>query len=315
MLALIVRRLMGMIPVLFLVSIVIFSLQLLLPGDPAVGIGGEFATPEQLEAIRQQLRLDQPAIVRYFDWVWGLLQGDLGTSLANGLPISGQIFARLGVTAQLALLAVAFASVVGIAIGVTQSAFRDRWPDNVLKFVTSLGMSIPGFYLAGILVLVFAVNIRLFPPSGFVPFTRSPVEWFSHLVLPTLTLGVLLAADLARLVRAGMLRTAESDYVRTAYAKGLPSVTVLGKHELKNAMAPVIAIFGVTVAHLLAGAVLIEHIFTIPGLGAYTITAISTRDLPVIQAVAMLAAVVTLLISLLVDILLAQLNPKVRISG
>jgi peptide/nickel transport system permease protein len=315
MAAFILRRLIGIIPVLFLVSVVVFSLQLLLPGDPAVGVGGEFATPEQLALIRERMGLDDPVVVRYFDWLASLLSGDFGESLVDGSPIGGEILGRLAVTAQLAIASILAAIAIGLPVGVVQAAFRDRWPDRALKFVTSLGLSIPNFWLAAVFVLVFAVTFQWFPSFGFENLTRSPLDWLTHLVLPATTLGVLMSSELARQVRAGILRTAEAEYVRTAFAKGLSRFRVLSKHQLKNALAPVLAVFGVTVAHLLAGAVLVETIFGIPGLGAYTITAIGSRDLPVIQAVAMISACVTLLISLIVDVLLAQLNPKVRITG
>lgn len=315
MAAFMLRRLLSAVPVLIGASLIVFSLMLLMPGDPAVGIGGEFASEQRIEQIRVRLGLDDPPVVRYWNWISDFARGDFGESAVNGTPIASELWRRLGVTLQLAAGALVTTLLFGVPVAVIQASNRDRWPDTLLRFMTSLGLAIPNFLLAALLILVFAVSLGWLPSQGYVRFAESPADWLRHLILPVVTLGVLLACVIARQLRAGLVNIAESEYMRTARAKGLSSRRIVWKHQLKNAAAPALVVFGVSVAHLLAGAVVVEVVFGLPGLGRYTITAITSRDVPVVQAIAMLSAALAVITSMAVDALLALLNPKVRLSA
>jgi peptide/nickel transport system permease protein len=308
------RRVLIAIPLLFLVSLAAFSLTWLLPGDPASAIGGLGATPEQHEQIRQRLNLDDPAPVRYARWIGNAATGDFGESALSERSVSHELKRRLPITGSIAFGAFVMALIVGTLIGVVQGTFAGRLPDKALLFFVSLGLSTPGFWLATLFVTFFAVEHHWFPAVGYVSFSASPGKWLEHAFLPMLTLAILTWSELARQLRTGLVSVLDQDYIRAARARGLSNSRVVGKHALKNAALPTITIIGLRLGHLLAGSIIIENIFNIPGLGAYALGAVQNRDVPIIQAVVLVSAAVVVIVSMLVDIAYAYLNPKVRVS-
>lgn len=314
MLEVVVRRIAGAIPLLLVVSALAFSLSVLVPGDPAVAMAGEFASEEQIELLRQSMNLDESAPVRYVTWLGDVVQGDLGTSAGTRRSISAELGRRIPITATIAGGAFLLAVLVGVPIGLLQGMNAGRWIDRSLLVGVSLGLSTPNFWLATLLVASLAVNLQWLPSVGYVPFAESPVEWARHLVLPIVTLAVFAAAEVTRQLRTGLVEIAEHDFIRAAWAKGLPRIRVIGKHALKNASMPALTIVGLRLGHLFAGSVIIEEIFGIPGLGSYALQAIQNRDFPVIQAVILVSAAIIVVINLLVDIAYAALNPKVRVG-
>lgn len=308
------RRALQAIPLLFLVSLAAFSLTWLLPGDPASAIGGTDATPEQVEQIRQRLNLDDPPVVRYVNWVSNALRGDFGESALTERSVSDDLQRRLPITGSIALGAFVIAIAAGAVIGVVQGVFAGRWPDKVLLFLVSIGLSTPNFWLATLLVTWFAVELGWFPAIGYVSFVDSPSQWLRYAFLPMVTLAVFTGAEVARQLRTGLVDVMDRDYMRAARARGLSNKRVVGKHALKNAALPTITIIGMRLGFLLAGSIIIENIFGIPGLGSYALTAIQNRDVPIIQAVVLVSATVVIFVNLLVDIAYAYANPKVRVS-
>ncbi|HEX7094385.1 MAG TPA: ABC transporter permease [Acidimicrobiales bacterium] len=310
----VLRRALQAIPLLFLVSLATFSLTWLLPGDPASAIGGVDATPEQVAQIRERLDLDDPAHVRYLRWIGGALTGDFGESALTERSVSDELQRRLPITGSIALGAFVMAVIFGGLAGVIQGAFAGRWPDKLLLLLVSLGLSTPNFWLATLFVTWFAVELGWFPAIGYVSFSASPLQWLRYAFLPMLTLAIFTASEVARQLRTGLVDVMDRDYVRAARARGLSNARVVGKHALKNAALPTITIIGMRLGFLLAGSIIIENIFGIPGLGSYALTAIQNRDVPIIQAVVLVSAAAVIIINLLVDIAYAYANPKVRVS-
>lgn len=309
------RRLLATIPLLIVISIAAFSLSLLLPGDPAVAAAGPNPTTEQIAAARTALNLDQPAPVRYLDWVGNVLHGDFGVSIATGREVRDEIAQRLPVTAAIAGFAVLLAGLLGLVVGTLQALFADRLPDRGLLVLVSLGLSVPNFWLATLLVSLFAVHLGWLPAIGYVSPGTSIGGWAAHLVLPVVSLAVFPAAELARQVRTGLVAVLGLDYIRAARVRGLSGLRIVGKHALKNAAGPALTIFGLRVGYLFAGAVIIEEIFVLPGLGAYTLQAIENRDATVIQAMVLISALIVVFVNLAVDIVYQTINPRVRISS
>jgi peptide/nickel transport system permease protein len=314
-LTLFVRRLLGVIPLLFVISVVAFSLALLLPGDPAVAAAGPNPTAEQIQQARVALDLDQPAPLRYVHWLGQVLQGNFGTSIATGRPVRDEIAKRFPVTAAIAGFAILLAGLIGLLIGTVQALYANRAVDRGLLGVVSLGLSIPNFWLATLLVSLFAVNLGWLPAIGYTSPSVSLGDWIRHLILPVLTLAVFPAAELARQIRTGLVGVLGLDYIRAARVRGLSPARIIGKHALKNAAGPALTIFGLRVGYLLAGAVIIEQIFVMPGLGAYTLQAIENRDATVIQAMVLISAVIVVFVNLIVDVVYERLNPRVRIAA
>jgi len=314
MLLLVLRRAASAVPLLLLVSLGAFSLVALLPGDPAAAIAGEAASPEQVAALRQRLGLDEPFVVRYLSWLGNVLSGDLGQSAITGHSITDEVARRAPVTASVAVGTLLVVLVLGLPIGLLQGIYAGRLVDRAGLLTTAVGLGVPNFWLATILVGVFAVQLRLLPATGYAPLSEGFGAWAEHIVMPSVTLGVFAAAEVARQLRTGILHANEQAYVRTAWAKGMPPRRVIGKHILKNASAPAITVLGIRLGHLLSGAVIVETIFGLPGLGKYAIDAIFNRDFPVIQAIVLVSAAIVLVANLLVDIVYGALNPKVRIS-
>jgi len=311
--SLVVRRALGAIPLLFVVSVAAFALTLLLPGNPAVAIAGQNPTAAQIAQASKLLHLTQPIPVRYWDWLVNVLHGDFGTSVQTGQSVGGQILARAPITLSIAIGALIVAAVVGTLVGIVQARFAGRLIDRVLLFFVSIGLAIPNFWLAALLVSLFAVDLNWFPAIGYVSPSTSVGSWLHTLILPVVTLAVYPGAEMARQIRNGLVGVFEHDYMRAARARGMGSFRLVGKHALRNAAMPAITILGLRVGYLIAGSVVIESIFVIPGLGAYTLQAISARDAGVIQAIVLLSAVIMVTTNLLVDIVESLMNPKVRI--
>jgi peptide/nickel transport system permease protein len=314
LLTFIVRRLLALIPLMLVVSFLVYSLVVLLPGDPAVAIAGQEASPAEIEEVRQKLGLDDPLVVQYGRWLGDALRGDLGTSLYTERSVSDEITRRFPVTFSVALGAIVISLTLGMIAGIVAGLRQGHLTDRVVIFLTSLGLAIPSFWLALLLVIVFAVELGWLEAIGYVAFTQDPWEWARHLIMPWLALGIGAAASVARQVRGALIDVLDEDYVRTARSKGLAGHRVVGKHALKNAAMPAITVLGIQFAYLLGGTVIIESIFSIPGLGTYIISAISGRDLPVIQGTVLMMAIIFVVINLVVDILYAVVNPKVRLS-
>ena len=314
MLIFIIKRILAAIPVLIIVTVIAFSLIYMIPGDAAIVAAGENASQERIEQVREQMGLNRPAIVQYFVWMGELLTGNLGTSLISGHTNAEMIATALPVTVSLALLALTWSLIAGVLIGTFAGLNRDSWIDRTLTALTTFGLAVPTFWIGLILVVTFALQLRMFPATGFTPITEGVGPWLSHLVLPALALGTTTAAEIARQTRAGMIDVLEQDYIRTATAKGLPRWIVVGKHTTKNAAIPVVTVFGLQAAALIGGSVIIEQVFAMPGLGSLALRSIIERDFPVIQAFVVVVTLFVLVINLLVDISYAYFNPKVRQS-
>ena len=311
--AFIVRRLLGLIPLLLLISFAVFALVLAIPGDPARTIaGGLDADEARVEEIRDELGLDDPMVVQYGRWLGDVATGDLGRSLFTDRTVTSELSQRFPVTLSLALGAVVFAALIGIPLGVVAGTRPGSLVDRAVGVGTSLGIAVPDFFLGTALVVLLAVEADLLPSIGYVEFAESPVEWARHLLIPWVALGVSASATLARQVRGAMIDVLDQDYIRTARAKGLAEHRVIGRHALKNALTPALTVIGLQFAYLLGGTFIIEFIFSLPGMGTYMLGAITSKDLPVIQGVVLLVAVIFVLTNLVVDILYGVLNPKVR---
>jgi len=304
-----------MIVTLLVVSFAVFMLIALVPGDPAVRIAGSEANPEVLAQIRQQLNLDDRLLSQYVQWLGDAVRLDFGVSRYTGTTVSSDIISRLPVTASVVAAAAVVALLVGVPLGTGAGIRPGRLLDGVARTVSSLGLAIPAFVLAIILSILFAVQRSWFPILGFVKITDSPTEWVKSVTLPAVTLGLVLGAVMIRQLRASLIDTMGSNYVRAAWARGASPRLVVGKHAMKNAAMPAITVFGVQLGYLLGGSVIVEQIFSIPGLGPYMLAAILGGDVPIIQAVTLVFVVVQMMMSLLVDLTYGLLNPKIRLAG
>lgn len=313
MIVYIFHRLLQGILVLFLISIITFSLINFAPGGPSSLIGFE-STAAQREARLRQYGLDQPAPVRYIQWLGSALRGDLGRSINQGLPVATLLKQRLGTTLQLAFAAMVLTAVMGVLLGVIAALYNNRWPDHFVSVLSTLGMSIPNFWLGIVTIIVFSVQLRWLPTGGAYTIGAefSIVDRLKHMILPAGVLAFGLMPNVVRITRAAVLEVMSSDYVRTARAKGLTYHAVLWKHTMKNALVPVIAILGLITTVLFSGSVVIESVFGWAGLGRLAIEAAYGRDYPVILGVTMLVGVIVVLTNLMVDLLYAVVDPRIR---
>ncbi|WP_373946757.1 ABC transporter permease [Paracoccus marcusii] len=312
MLIYIAKRLMVALPTLLIVSMLVFGLQMLLPGDPVLAMAGEERDPETLARIREQLHLDDPVPVQYLRWLGGVVTGDLGTSLRTGEPVSQLIVQKLPVTIQLAVMSMIFAMLIGIPAGIIAAVRKGSVTDWLANFVALSGLSIPNFWLGIMLILLVSVNLGWLPASGYESIFVDPVRSLQTMIMPAFVLGTGLAATLMRHTRSSMLGVLSADYIRTARAKGLTGRQVVLKHSFRNALLPVITLTALLFGELLAGAVLTEQIFTIPGFGKLIVDAVFNRDYAVVQGVVLCTAVGFLLINLVADVLSVMLNPRMR---
>lgn len=312
MLNFILRRLLASLPVMLVIAAVVFSLLRLTPGDPAAIIAGDSATPAQLEAIRQAMGLDQPIYSQFAMWVWQLLQGDLGTSLISGLPVSDLILQRMGPSISLALCTIVVAVCVAIPLGVIAAWRQGKLLDRMVMAGSVLGFSVPVFVTAYVLILLFSIELRWFPVQGYKPFTEGLLPFLRSITLPTLALSTVYIALIARITRTSVIEVMGEDFIRTARAKGMKESRVLVGHALRNAAVPIVTIVGVGIAMLISGVVVTESVFNIPGLGRLVVEAVLARDYPVIQALILLFALVYVLINLVVDALYTVFDPRIR---
>jgi peptide/nickel transport system permease protein len=310
--AYLIRRILATIPVMIVVALFVFALLHLSPGDPAAVIAGDYASPADIERIRHQLGLDAPIHEQLGIWLWSVVRGDLGTSIFSGLPVSQLIGQRLEPTLALTVTTMFIAIVLAVPMGVVASWAAGTWIDRLVMVFAVLGFSLPVFWLGFLLIFGFSIKLEWLPVQGYVSFKEGLLPCLQHLVLPSLTLGIVYMALIARMTRASMLEVLHEDYIRTAYAKGLRPHAVLLWHALKNAALPIVTIIGVGVALLIGGVVVTESVFAIPGLGRLTVDAILHRDYPVIQGIILVLSAVYVLINLLVDVIYTFLDPRIR---
>jgi peptide/nickel transport system permease protein len=313
MLKVIGRRLLVAIPTLFVIATLTFMLLSMLPGDPAVTILGPDASPAQYAQLRQDLGLDQPLWTQYGNWMLGALHGDFGTSIVSGRSVVTAISERVPLTLSIAVLGTLVTLVLGVALGLV-SALRGGWVAKGAQITSVLGVSVPNFWLGVLLVFVFSIYLGWFPATGFVAFGESPIGWVRSLTLPVVTVALAGVAAIARQTRASMNEALSKDFIRTLLASGTPRTKIIFKHALRNASIPVVTSLGFQFVTILGGALIIEQVFGLPGLGGLTISAVNTRDLPLVQGVVLLTAVIVIVINLVVDVLYSILNPKVRQS-
>jgi peptide/nickel transport system permease protein len=301
------------IPLVLLVATASFFLVQLTPGSPAAAVLGTRATPEAIVEFERRLGLDQPLISQYLDYLGELLTLNFGKSWLTGESVGSIVGVRLPVTITLAVLATLIAMAIGIAVGAI-AARRGGWTDRILTGASGVGLALPNFWLASILVLVFSLGLGIVPATSYVSFFDEPGEWANHLILPVTTLALAMIASFARQTRAAMLEQLESDYVRTLRASGTPEVLIVWKYALRNAASPVITTAGLQFVGVLGGAVIIEQVFALPGMGRQVVQAASTRDLPVVLGVVVFSAIVVLIVNIFIDLLVNLLNPKARRS-
>lgn len=306
------RRLVGALPLLFLISLITFSLVLMLPGDPALTIAGDAASDATLAAIRERLGENDPLIERYWNWVSGAVQGDFGQSLFNNITVRSAIAQRAPITVSLTIVSLAIALLISLPAGLIAGLRKGTVLDRLLTVGASMGVAIPSFWMGLLFSVFFAVKNKWLPAGGYVKLGEDPWEWFKHLVLPALTLGMSLAGVMQRQLRAAVIDVIGSKYITAAWARGGSPRTVVGKHALKNAAIPPITVLGLQVGYLIGGTVITEQVFAIPGLGTYMLRAIINLDMAVVQGVTLVFVLTTITMSLVVDLVYGLLNPKVR---
>jgi peptide/nickel transport system permease protein len=308
------RRLIELALVLAGVSVVVFSVIRLVPGDAvAIMLGANVEiTPDRMEALRRSIGLDKPFWVQYADWIGGVLRGDFGVSVFTGRPVAEELAGRLPITIELTLLALVVAALVAIPLGIVAASQRGSWADTITRTVTIAGLSIPGFWLGTLLLLGAAAFIPGFRALGWVRFTDDPVGHLERLILPLITLTLPMIAGLSRLVRSSLLEVLGADYIRTARAKGVAGWIVLWRHALRNAMIPVVTAMGIQAGYLFGGAIIVEEIFAIPGVGRLVIGAVSQRNYPLVQGTVLLITAAFVIINLIVDLAYALIDPRVR---
>ena len=308
----VIRRLLATIPVMGVVAIFVFSLLYITPGDPAAVIAGDIATAEDIARIHHQLGLDEPFLWRFGGWLWGVLRGDLGISIFTNLPVAQLIGQRLEPTLALTTTALVVTVIFAIPLGVIAAWKVGTWIDRGVMIFAVLGFSLPAFVLAYLLILAFSIELDWLPVQGYVSIREGFAPFIEHLILPSIALGLIYGALIARITRASMLEVLSQDYIRTAQAKGLANETVLVRHALKNAAVPIVTVIGIGIALLISGVIVTETVFAIPGIGRLTVDAILRRDYPIIQGVILLFSAAYVLVNLAVDISYTLLDPRVR---
>jgi peptide/nickel transport system permease protein len=307
-----IKRILVLIVTLLLVSITIFAVLMVIPSDPAQIILGVHATPETLQGLRHKMGLDRPVMVQYLSYMKNLLMGDLGRSITYDVPIHSLILTRLQVTVPLALLSMIFAIFLSIPMGIYSALHRNQVGDYGIMVFSQVGLAVPAFWAGILLILLFAVTLHWFSAGGFQSWAGDPMKALKSLLLPALSLGFVRAAVLTRMTRSSMLEVLGEDYIRTARSKGLPERIVVYKHAFRNAIIPVITIIGLQAGDLLAGAIIIENVFHLPGVGRLVFEAIGQRDLPIVQGVVLFIAILIVIINFVTDIAYAYLDPRIR---
>ena len=312
MLIYVLRRLLLLGPILLVVGVVVFALVHLTPGDPAAVMLGSDATPEQVAQLRGALGLSDPVPVQFVRWISRALRLDFGDSLFIGKPVTQALLDRAQPTLLLTAYALALSVLIGIPAGVIAAARKDSLVDRTVMAAAVCGGALPSFFLSILLILVFAVGLRLLPSGGFIELTEDPVSHVRTMLMPAMALGVSSSGLLARLMRSSMLDTLREDFIRTAMAKGLPAIAVIGRHALRNALVPAVTVVGYSLGGLLGGAIVTETVFNIPGMGRLVVQSIARRDLPLIQGAVMITAGFYVLSNLLADVLAALVDPRIR---
>jgi peptide/nickel transport system permease protein len=313
--SILLRRLLGAVPILLIVSLITCGMIHLIPGDPAAAIAGMSATPEQIANIRRDLGLDLPLLSQLWDWYDNLLHGDLGRSLLLGQPVVQATILRLPVTLALSTYALLLTLLIGLTSGIVAALRQNTWIDQVAMVLAMLGISLPSFYLGLLLIIIFAVDLRWLPTGGYIALTADPLGWLATSTMPAISLALLLAGLLARITRSTMLEVLRQDYIRTARAKGLPDRTVVMKHALANALIPVTTVVGIIVSLLISGSVVVEALFSIPGIGQLLTQAVLNRDYPMVQGGLLITTALLVLVNIGVDVCYALLDPRVRYDG
>ena len=310
----IAKRIISVIPVLIIVSIVIFSLIHLVPGDPATAMLGDLATEEDIAALRIRMGLDKPLIEQYFIWIGNIFHGDFGMSVVNNETVGSLIISHIRPTISLAIYALVIAAVIAIPLGMIASRKKGSAIDHVVSVISLAGISLPSFLLGLFLMLLFSVKFRIFPVSGYKEISEGFLEHIRSLTLPAIALGFMNAALMMRMTRASMLEVLGSDYIKMAKAKGVKEFSLLAKHAFKNTLVTLITIFGQSIVQALSGAAVVESLFAVPGLGQLMVNSIGRRDYYVIQAIVLLIAVINVVIYMIIDILYGFVDPRVRVS-
>lgn len=306
------RKLLGLVLTLLLVSLVTFAVFQILPGDPATVILGVDADPVQLERLREQMGVNDPLPQRFASWLLGVLRGDLGTSYRYSQPVSELIANGLSVTLSLSLLSLLFTVLIGLPAGIFLAQHKKKITAAPVSFLVQLGLSTPTFCVSILLISLFSVKLRWLPSFGYVPFAQDPLGWLRSLLLPSLSTAFGTSAVLCRYVQAGILQQEREDYVRTAKSKGVPQSAILRRHVLRNALIPVLTIFGMLAADVLGGSIIVETVFSLPGIGKLIAASIATRDLPLIQGLVLYLAAAVAVCNFAVDVLYTVIDPRIR---
>jgi peptide/nickel transport system permease protein len=307
----VIRRVLQLIPVLLGISILIFVVMKMIPGDVISGILGIEATPELRAQLEAKYGLDRPYVVQYLDWIGGVLRGDFGESIRTSAPILPEILNRLKVTAELTFMAAVISWIIAIPLGIVAAVKRNSWVDRFVRVFSLLGVSIPGFALSILLVLVLSLCFNYFSPLGYVGFFEDPLKNLEIMILPAMVLGVTISGSVMRMTRSSVLEVLRQDFVKTVRAKGASEWVAIFKHALRNALIPIITLIGMQIGSLLGGAVIVEQIFSLPGLGQLTLTGINQRDYPVVQGCVLVIAFIYVMVNLITDILYAYIDPRI----
>jgi peptide/nickel transport system permease protein len=308
-------RLLNTIPVVLIITFLVFLFTYLIPGDPANVILGPHASPEQLAAVRERLGLNEPFITRYVLWLGQVAHGNLGSSYLNNQTVNSLIAQALPVTLELSILALIVALAIAVPAGIVSAIRKGSVLDRVVTSGGFIGLSIPSFMLAIIFVYIFALNLHWLPATGFIRFTEDPLGNLQTMILPALTLGIVLSTQFMRYLRAGVLDVMHEDYVTTARAKGVNERTVVSRHIVRNALLPFVTVLGLQFGYLLSGAVIIEEVFALPGMGRLALSSLAARDYQVVTGVVFVMAIIFVLINLAVDVLYSVLDPRIRLGG
>lgn len=315
MLAFLLRRLFALITLLLIVSVLVFGLALLIPGDPVAAMIGDQATPEQIAAVRSEMGLDDPLPVRYAQWLGGVLRGDLGSSLFTGYPVSSALLDRMAVTLSLVTLGVVASVLVGLFLGALAGYLRGSFVDRAAMAFTAAGVAVPNFWLGAMLILLFGLKLKWLPAVGFVPLGDGVGVWLRSLVLPVVALASSGAAEVARQMRSSMVDTLEADFIRTVRAKGMGEWVVVVKHGMKNAMVPVVTVAGMLVTRIFGASIVVEQVFDMKGIGSLSVEAVQKRDVPVIQGIVMFVTAAVVVANTLVDLSYTYFRPQIRMTG
>lgn len=308
----VVRRLLVAVPLVAIVALLTFGLVHMMPGDSAAQIAGDGATAEEIEAVRTELGLDRNFFVQFGDWIWSALQGDLGHSFFYGQPVSTVLGHRIGVTTSIVIVGLIMALIIGIPAGILAGMRPGSITDRVVTFLTTLGLAIPAFWLAIMLIAFFAIQMGWFRATGYTPISEGFGSWLGSMILPSAAVAATSAADVARQTRSSVATVIGQDYIRTTRAMGVKPRSITMLHVLRNAGVPVITIAGLQVERLLGAAVVVELLFAMPGIGQMALTAVQSQDIPAIQGVVILIAIIVIVVNLLVDLSYAWINPRLR---